>query len=167
MDICFKPIGVVHTYADRDKVKKTYFGVEGVIEVFSEYEDGLAGIEDFSHIIVVAYLHGVSEQQRRVLRVKPRRFKRFGIEIEDLPEVGVFCTDSPHRPNPIALSIVKLIERRGCFLRVSGLDLFDGTPVLDIKAYTPSRIVSPVRVPEWYVRLEERIRNVFGKIGYV
>lgn len=167
MNICFEPIGVVRTDASVEDIKSSYFGLEGAIEVFPKFEDGLEGIEEFSHIIVLAYLHNVTSEQRRVLRVKPRRFKRFGIEIDDLPEVGVFCTDSPHRPNPIALSVVRLEERKGRFLRVSGLDLFDGTPVLDIKAYTPCRNVRIIRVPEWYVRLEERIRRVFGKVGYV
>ena len=166
-NICFKPIGVVRTNAGPDEIRSSYFGVEGEVEVFPEYEEGLEGIEEFSHIILIAYLHRVGENERSVLKVRPRRFARFGIKIDDLPYVGVFCTDSPHRPNPIALSIVRLLGRRGRVLVVDGLDLFDGTPVLDIKAYTPARVVGRIRVPGWYARLEERVRRVFGRTGYV
>ena len=162
-NIILKPIGIVHVRVVDDKIKSSLEGVEGVIEVYPEYAEGLEGIEEFSHIILISYLHKVKEEQRRVLKVKPRRFMRFGIKIEDLPEVGVFCTDSPHRPNPIGLTIVELIRREGRFLYVKGLDLFDGTPILDIKGYTPDRRIDKIKIPEWYKILEKRIREKFGK----
>ncbi|MGC9104215.1 MAG: tRNA (N6-threonylcarbamoyladenosine(37)-N6)-methyltransferase TrmO [Candidatus Methanodesulfokora sp.] len=142
-----KPIGVVHS-APEDVIKSSFEGVKGVVEVFEEYAEGLHGIDGFSHIILVAYLDRVSEEQRRVLKVRFRRLRIFGIES---PEVGVFCSDSPHRPNPIALSIVKLIRREGRFLHVDGLDLFDGTPIVDIRAYTPDRAICDAEFPEWYI----------------
>ncbi len=167
MEITLKPIGVVHTDASIEEIKGSYFGVKGVIEVYPEYEEGLEYIEDFSHIILIAWLHHVTEEQRKVLKVRHRRLKRFGVEIDDLPEVGVFCTDSPHRPNPIALSIVRLVERKGRFLYVDGLDLFDGTPILDIKAYTPDRCIEDVEVPWWYSALEERVKRIFGEVKWI
>ncbi|RLG75128.1 MAG: tRNA (N6-threonylcarbamoyladenosine(37)-N6)-methyltransferase TrmO [Thermoprotei archaeon] len=163
MEIVLKPIGIVHTKLSDEEVKNSWEGVEGVVEVFREYVKGLKGIEDFSHIIILAYLHKTTEKQKKVLKVRHRRLLRFGIKIEDIPEVGVFCTDSPHRPNPIALTIVELVKRDGRFLHVRGLDLFDGTPVLDIKPYTPDRVVEKINVPQWYKVLEQRIFEKFGK----
>lgn len=166
-EICFKPIGVVHTNAPIEEIKNSYYGVKGVIEIYPEFEEGLNGLEGFSHIIVIAYLHLTKPEHRRVLRVRHRRLKRFGIKINDLPEVGVFCTDSPHRPNPIALSILRLIARDGRFLHVDGLDLFDGTPVLDIKAYTPDRCIQEIRVPKWFNIISERVKAVFGEAKWI
>ncbi len=166
-EICLKPIGIIHTEASIEEIKSSYFGVRGVVEVYPEYEAGLDGIEGFSHIIVIAYLHLTKPEHREVLRVRHRRLRRFGIDIDDLPEVGVFCTDSPHRPNPIALSILRLLGREGRFLYVDGLDLYDGTPVLDIKAYTPDRCIEDVEVPGWYRVLEGRVRAVFGDVRWV
>ena len=163
MEIILKPIGVVHDNVSDEDVKSSWEGVEGVVEVFPEYEEGLNGIEGFSHIILITYLHKTTEEHRRVLKVKHRRLRRFGIEIDDIPEVGVFCTDSPHRPNPIGLSIVELVKREGRFLYVKGLDLFDGTPVLDIKAYTRDRVVEEIRVPWWVKVLEKRIMEKMGR----
>ena len=162
-EIILRPIGVIHVGLSDDEVRLAPWGVEGVVEVFPEFEEGLDGIEGFSHIIIIAYLHKVSEKQRKVLRVRHRRLERLGVDLTGIPEVGVFCTDSPHRPNPIAISIVELVERRGRFLRVRGLDLFDGTPVLDIKAYDPTRCVKDIRVPWWVEELEKRVRRVLGE----
>jgi len=164
LEIVLKPIGVVHVDVSDDDVRMAWSGVEGVVEVFPEYEEGLDGIEGFSHLILITFLHKSTGDKRRVLKVRPRRLKRFGIRIDDMPLVGVFCTDSPHRPNPIGLSIVELVERRGRFLRVKGLDVFDGTPVLDIKAYTSDRCISSIREPWWVKVLEERIREKMGDV---
>ena len=149
MSICFEPIGIVHVDFPDEAVKDSISGVEGVIEIYPDYADGLNGIEGFSHIIAIFYLHKVTVEQRKVLRVKHRRLKRFGVDISNIPEVGVFCTDSPHRPNPIALTILELVERKSRFLKVKGLDVFDGTPVLDIKAYSLHRVVKNFKVPNW------------------
>ena len=167
MEIRLQPIGIIHVDASDDEVKRAIHGVEGVIEVYPEYEEGLEGIEGFSHIIVIAYLHKVTDEQRKVLRVRHRRLEKLGVDLTGIPEVGVFCTDSPHRPNPIALSIVELVERRGRFLRVRGLDLFDGTPVLDIKGYDPTRCIKDLRIPWWLEELEKRVRQVFGEPSFL
>ncbi|MEM0297422.1 MAG: tRNA (N6-threonylcarbamoyladenosine(37)-N6)-methyltransferase TrmO [Zestosphaera sp.] len=160
MEIILRPVGVVRIqYAD-EEVRNSDDGVPGVIEVYDEFKGGLDGIEGFSHLIVIAYLHKVSEEQKKVLRVRPRRLLKHGFRLDELPEVGVFCTDSPHRPSPIALTVVRLIKRESRLLYVENLDLFDGTPVLDIKPYTPGRCVEAgeLKLPEWLSRLYEEIR---------
>jgi len=164
MLIEIKPVGIVKTNFSDEEVKNAWLtgGVKGVIEVFPEFKDALDGIDGFSHIILVAWLHKVKPSERTVLRVKHRRLTRLGVPLEALPEVGVFCTDSPHRPNPIGISIVKLERRSGRLLYVSGLDLFNGTPIIDIKAYTPDRSIKGLKVPRWYRELEELVRRYGG-----
>ncbi len=157
MKICFKPIGYVETPYSDEEVKSSFYGVSGRVVVSKEYAPGLKGLAGFSHIILIAYLHKVTEEQRKVLVVRPRRLVRLGLKLEELPEIGVFASDSPHRPNPIALSIVRLEGVRGNILEVSGLDLFNGTPVLDIKPYTAGRRVEKPIYPDWYVELYRRV----------
>jgi tRNA-Thr(GGU) m(6)t(6)A37 methyltransferase TsaA len=96
----------------------------GRIEIFPEFAPGLDGLEGFSHIIVLFHFHKSGPGKLKVVppgQSRPR---------------GVFATRSPHRPNPIGLSVLRLRGREGRFLEVAGLDLVDGTPVLDIKPYT-------------------------------
>jgi len=97
---------------------------KGTIEVFPEFAPGLDGLEGFSHIIVLFQFHRAGAAK---LKVRPPG--------EAEPR-GVFASRSPHRPNPLGLSVLKLLRRRGRTLEVSGLDLIDETPVLDIKPYT-------------------------------
>ncbi len=155
-----KPIGVIHTEFDDEVIRSSLEGVLGIIEVFPEYEGGLHGIDGFSHIIVVAYLHKVDDELRKVLKVRPKRLIRLGLKPDEVPEVGVFCTDSPHRPNPIAITIVKLLERKGRYLYVDGLDLFNGTPVIDLRAYTPDRAIHDIKLPDWYASLMNKAREI-------
>lgn len=126
---------------------------EGWAEVVSEivfhpeHAARLEGLEGFSHIQVLFYLHLTPPEERDKQKFRPR-------DNSDLPMVGAFATRSQRRPNPIALTTVRLLRRRGRTLVVQGLDALDGTPVLDIKPYAP-RFESPegeVRVPEWAAR---------------
>jgi tRNA-Thr(GGU) m(6)t(6)A37 methyltransferase TsaA len=128
-DIKFKPIGIIHSPF------KTVQGIpiqptaakstEGTIEIFPEYAEGLKDIEGFSHIFLIFHLH-LSGKAR--LKVKP---------FMDDELRGVFSTRAPSRPNPIGLSIVRLIEVKGKTLHIKGVDIADGTPLLDIKPYVP------------------------------
>ena len=165
LEVSIRPVGIVRVNASDEEVKDSWIfgGVEGVVEVFPEFEAGLEGIDGFSHLILITWLHKVKPEFRSILKVRPKRLARFGVPLNELPLVGVFATDSPVRPNPIGISVVELIRRDGRYLYVKGLDLFDGTPVLDIKAYTPDRAISNVKVPEWYLRAEELARKYLGK----
>jgi tRNA (adenine37-N6)-methyltransferase len=105
----------------------------GEIEVFPEFAAGLDGLEGFSHIIVLFHFHRAGASKLEVIppgESKPR---------------GVFATRSPRRPNPLGLSVLRLLGRDGRVLEVSGLDLIDGTPVLDIKPYTSRDRKSHIR----------------------
>ncbi|MEM0001952.1 MAG: TrmO family methyltransferase, partial [Desulfurococcaceae archaeon] len=108
MGICLKPIGYVRTQYSDDEVRKSINGVEGYIEVLEEYREGLLGLEEYSHIIVIAYLHKTPEYARKTLIVKPRKLLLLGFSLQELPEVGVFACDSPHRPNPVAITILEI-----------------------------------------------------------
>jgi tRNA-Thr(GGU) m(6)t(6)A37 methyltransferase TsaA len=103
----------------------------------------LDGIESFSHIIVIFWLHKIRTIQRSMVKVHPRK------DIS-LPLTGIFATRSPVRSNPIGITVVKLIKRESNILTVTGLDAIDGTPVLDIKPYIPEEFSeSEIRVPAW------------------
>lgn len=130
--LCFRPIGVVRSpYRDPADLPPPAFAAPGFfgrstgeIVIEPAFAAGLDGLEGFSHIIVLFHFHKARGAKLEVVppgESKPR---------------GVFATRSPHRPNPLGLSVLKLLGRDGRVLRVSGLDLIDGTPVLDIKPYT-------------------------------
>lgn len=154
--IAFKPIGTVRTTLSDDEVRASRGENECVVEIFPEFEGGLDGIDGFSHVFVLSYLNRLRPEQIGPLRVKPRRLLREGFKLEELPLVGVFTLDSPTRPNQIGLSLVKLVRREGRKLVVLGLDLFDGTPVLDIKSYRETYRVDKYEVAKWYRDLNER-----------
>lgn len=153
------PIGIVKTSASEEEIKNSYEGVEGIIEIFKDFSKGLDGIDDFSHLIIVFWMNKVSEENRKTLKVKLKGFLRFGFKENEIgPEVGVFCSASPHRPNPIGITIVELINRNGRFLKVKGLDVFNGTPVIDIKPYTYDRKIENIKVPKWYIEILEKLK---------
>ena len=124
--------------------------------MYERFQDGLEGLEGFSHIFVIGYFKPRPEQIGP-LKVKPRRFLREGLGLEELPTLGVFALDSPTRPNPVSLSLVRLTRIEGRTLHVTGMDLFDGTPVLDIKPYHPQYSAAEYTRPQWYARLHERV----------
>jgi tRNA-Thr(GGU) m(6)t(6)A37 methyltransferase TsaA len=130
--IRFRPIGTVHspfkTREDIDPRRNCrpngYSDVRGEIEVEPAYAAGLKDIAGFSHLVVIFAFHRSGPGH---LLAKPPFERR---------RRGVFSTRSPHRPNPIGMTIVRLLGRRRNVLDVSGIDMLDGTPVLDIKPYT-------------------------------
>jgi tRNA (adenine37-N6)-methyltransferase len=95
----------------------------GNVEVFEKYAQGLEGIGEFSHVILLYYFHEEKEE-----RLKTRPYL-------DDKEHGIYSTRHPHRPNHIGISTVKLLRVNGCILAVEGIDVLDGTPLLDIKPY--------------------------------
>ena len=125
-----RPIGYVHSPHREDSDVPKGLGakhvVEGRIVVKLEYEQGLADIEGMSHLYVIWIF---SEAERYTLKAHPPSSSR---------RRGVFATRSPRRPNPIGLTVVQLIARSSNVLHVRGVDMLDGTPVLDIKPYLSS-----------------------------
>jgi tRNA-Thr(GGU) m(6)t(6)A37 methyltransferase TsaA len=122
------PIGVIHSEhaeARKTPIQPVYAkGCKGRIELFPEYADGLRDLEGFSHLYLIYQFHRAEPVK---LIVKPF--------LQDV-EHGVFATRSPRRPNAIGLSVVRLERRDGNVLYVDGVDILDGTPLLDIKPYT-------------------------------
>jgi tRNA-Thr(GGU) m(6)t(6)A37 methyltransferase TsaA len=159
-EIKLAPIGEVHTRATPDEIRSREGRGEAEVEVYERFQDALDGLEGFSHVFVVGYFNQLRREQVGALRVKPRGLMRQGLRLEELPTRGVFALDSPTRPNPIGLSLVRLLSIRGRALQVSGLDLFDGTPVLDIKPYQPQYRADKYVLPDWYVQLREKAGHV-------
>jgi len=123
-----KPIGIIHTLFKCKKdtpIQPFKSNAIGKVEVFKEYEDGLENIKGFSHIILIYKFH---KSKGYCLEVKPF--------LDDKPK-GLFATRYPRRPNQIGLTAVKLLKRKGNVLFVKGIDVIDGTPLLDIKPYVP------------------------------
>lgn len=139
--VLLRPIGVV-----RNGERQRYEGWEHIRSdlIFrDDLLDALDGIEGFSHVLVVFYLHEVPEEERTTGRIHPRGDV-------DIPERGVLATRSQRRPNGIGVSVVPLLRRRHNILRVQGLDAINGTPILDIKPYVPHYdSVSDARLPDW------------------
>ena len=149
MKIELTPIGFVTTRAVGKKVRDKN-NVSKI--VFSEHlTEALNGIEEFSHLFVVFWMHKISTEERKTVKVHPRNRR-------DMPLLGVFATRTPQRPNPIGLTLVKILGVEGNVVTVQGLDAFDGTPILDIKPYDYWDTAEKARVPEWWARLREESR---------
>ena len=154
--IKLRPIGVVRTNASDDDVRLHRTESESRIEILPEFQDAIDGLQGFSHIFVLSYFNRLRPDQIGALKVRPRRLLAKGFKLEELPLVGVFAIDSPTRPNPIGLSLVKLVRIDGRELIVHGLDCFDGTPVLDIKPYREDYRAESYTLAEWYRQLRTR-----------
>lgn len=146
--IQLKPVGYV-VCAVRTPKDEGWGAVVSRVELAPEYTGGLDGLADFSHAIIVTYLHVAAYRAERHLRRRPRG-------LASMPEVGIFAQRARDRPNPIGITAVEIVSVGVANLDVRGLDAIDGTPVLDIKPYFPQcdHIAGP-RVPEWVNRLME------------
>ena len=123
---------------------------EPEIVIYDEFAECLEGIEDFSHVLVLYWSHLAADRGRGVKKVHPAGQ-------QDIPEVGVFSTRSPARPNPICATTVELLGRQGNVLEVRGLDAIDGSPVIDIKPHLPSfDAPGDVRLADWMIELSRR-----------
>ncbi|MBI4233446.1 MAG: tRNA (N6-threonylcarbamoyladenosine(37)-N6)-methyltransferase TrmO [Chloroflexi bacterium] len=141
--ITMTPIAVVHNTVT-ERGQWDFDNVVSDIRVQPEYIEALSGLEEFSHVLVIFWL------DRAERGGSPRTHPQGR---EDLPLVGRFATRSPTRPNPIGITVVPLLERRGNVLRVRGLDALDGTPVLDLKPYLPGDCIPEARFPAWVHQL--------------
>lgn len=149
-DFTLQPIGYVRsphrTTQDVPKGLGAKHDTEGTLEILPELEPGLTDIDGFSHLYV---LWAFDRAESCVL---------YGTTPTDGLPHGVFATRSPRRPNPIGLTVVELLGREGCLLRVRGIDMLDGTPILDIKPYLSN-------VPEdrlrrgWLADAEARVNS--------
>jgi len=129
MEIKYEQIGVIHSQFTEPKETPIQSaaagGIDGRVEVFSEYVKGLKDLESFSYIILFYHFH---LSKKTSLEVTPYM---------DTETHGVFSTRAPGRPNPIGISIVRLTSIEGNILHVKDIDIVDGTPLIDIKPYVP------------------------------
>ena len=141
--IKYRPIGIIHSpfrTPHGTPIQPTAaYNVEGTVEIFPEFVEGLKDLEGFSHIILIYHFHLVTGFS---LLVKPYMDENYH---------GVFATRAPARPNPIGISVVRLDKIEGNILYVRDIDIVDGAPLLDIKPYVP----------------EFDIRNDVSKIGWL
>jgi tRNA-Thr(GGU) m(6)t(6)A37 methyltransferase TsaA len=122
-------------------------GVEGTVEVYNEYIEGLKDLDGFSHIMLLYYFHQTSGYK---LSVKP---------FLDDTEHGLFATRAPRRPNPIGISVVKLNRVDGGVLYIENVDILDGTPLLDIKPYVPEFDNHPADKVGWLADAGGKVEN--------
>jgi tRNA-Thr(GGU) m(6)t(6)A37 methyltransferase TsaA len=145
-----QPIGVVRSsYTNTKQVPKglgAKHEVDGVLEILPEFELGLTDVEGFSHLIVLWTFD------------RSQGFELLGTPPCDNQPHGVFATRSPRRPNPIGLTVVELLRRDGRSLHVRGVDMLDGTPILDIKPYLSS-VPSEKLKRGWLAEAESRKPN--------
>lgn len=144
-----RPIGFVSSpYKHPSEIPKglgAKHEADGVLKILPEFEPGLTDIEGFSHLIVVWEFD------------RSGGFELLGTPPSDNRPHGVFATRSPRRPNPIALTTVELLHRRGAELDVRGIDMLDGTPILDIKPYLSN--IPPEKLRRgWLAEAEARQR---------
>lgn len=156
--ITMRPIGIIHS--EHREAKRTpiqpIFAEEcnGTAEIFEEYAEGLTDIEMYSHLYLLFHFNRADGFS---LKVKPF--------LEDV-EHGVFATRAPFRPNGIGLSIVRLVRREGNILHLNGVDILDGTPLLDIKPYTTMFDNIQTGKDGWHGRVDPEEARRRGRRGY-
>jgi len=151
-DIVYRPIGRIRSpFPDAKGIPIQPSGaadVVGRVEVLEPYAEGLKDIEGFSHLILLYHFHLSAP------------WKPLVVPFLDTVERGVFATRAPARPNPIGLSIVELLGREGAVLHVRGVDVVDGTPLLDIKPYVPAFDRPADARAGWLEGAERRVGDV-------
>ena len=152
------PIGVIHsrhTKPEETPIQPVFAAdCKGEVEVFSEFEEGLVDVEHYSHLYLLYYLHKAGNVQ---LRAKP--FLQNQLH-------GIFSTRAPARPNHIGLSIVKLLRREKNVLFIEGVDILDGTPLLDIKPYLARFDRVDTQRNGWQDGVDEETAWKSGRQGY-
>lgn len=151
-EIVYEPIGIIRSpFEDIEGMPIQPAGAKGVagrVEIEPAYLEGLQDLAGFSHIILIYHFHLSTGY---ALEVKPF--------LDDHPR-GVFSTRAPKRPNPIGLSVVRLVGVRGCILDVQDVDVVDGTPLLDIKPYVPEFDVRQVERIGWLAQSVNRVQQM-------
>jgi tRNA-Thr(GGU) m(6)t(6)A37 methyltransferase TsaA len=148
-EIKYKPIGVIHSpFKEPQGIpiqSAGAQGIDGTVELFPEYTEGLKDVEGFSHLILIYHFHLSKESP---LKVKPYM---------DNKVHGVFAMRGPSRPNSIGISIVRLVRVEGNLLHIQDIDIVDGTPLLDIKPYVPEFDIREVEKTGW---LEKNVHKL-------
>ena len=150
--IVYQPIGVIHSpFPEQEGMPIQPAGAQGTpgwIEINDDYKEGLRDLGGFSHIILLYHFH-LSDGYD--LEVKP---------FLDNTKRGLFATRVPRRPNPIGLSVVKIIGIAGKTIKIENIDVVDGTPLLDIKPYVPAFDIIAEATSGWVQGKKERVRDV-------
>lgn len=147
--IIIQPIGIVKN-SIRKPLKNGWENISSRIILDPQYEEGLEGIEAYSHIFILFWIDRLDANMKGIKKVHPKSRK-------DLPLVGVFATRTQYRPNPIGLTLVQMLGRKKNIIWVKGLDALDGTPIIDLKPISPrTEFPRQTRVPPWYRRLWEK-----------
>ncbi len=137
----FEPIGTVRspfTRRDQTPIQPYRSSARGRVELLPEYAAGLKDLDGFSHVILLYFFHG--SEPGCDLEVTP---------FLDEARKGLFATRYPRRPNALGMSVVRLVQCEGCVLHVDGIDVLDGTPLLDLKPYVPAFDAFPEATPGW------------------
>jgi tRNA-Thr(GGU) m(6)t(6)A37 methyltransferase TsaA len=146
VDIVLHPIGTVHNDHPRGNRPPTWHGVESRLVFDPQWAEALSGLDGFSHAYVICYLHLIGGN------VSPTYIRPQGRP--EMPEMGFFGTRTPARPNPISLTVVEILGREENVLHVRHLDMYDGTPILDVKPYLRrGECVPEAQEPGWVARL--------------
>jgi tRNA-Thr(GGU) m(6)t(6)A37 methyltransferase TsaA len=157
-ELTYRPIGIIHsehTVAEKTPIQPVYAqGCKGQVEVFTEFAEGLKDLQGFSHVYLIYHFH---QSPPAKLIVKP-----FLHDIEH----GIFATRAPCRPNAVGLSVVELEKIEGRILHVNGVDILDGTPLLDIKPYTAKFDLYDIKKNGWQDDVEDETAHRKGKRGY-
>ncbi len=152
------PIGTIrseHTVASETPVQPPFArGCRGRVEILPEYEKGLQDIDGFSHVILIYHLH---QSPPPALIAKPF--------LDDTPR-GIFATRAPWRPNPIGLSVVRLVKREGAVLFLDSVDILDGTPLLDVKPFVARFDLPESSRSGWIEQVDRETAWRRGRRGY-
>ncbi|MAG15515.1 tRNA (N6-threonylcarbamoyladenosine(37)-N6)-methyltransferase TrmO [Candidatus Woesearchaeota archaeon] len=142
-EIKLTPIGSV-----RNNIKEARFGnfADEISEIIidEKFAEALKGLDDYSHVIIVYWMDKVN---KHVITHRPQGNP-------EVPIVGIFACRCPERPNPVAITTVQLLGIEGNKVKVKGLDILDGTPVIDIKPYWPQYDKVDGSIPDWVNKLE-------------
>ena len=145
----YKPIGIIRSpYQSLSGMPIQPAGAEGVagtVEIDAQYREGIKNLSGFSHIILIYHFHMAKSPS---LLIRPY--------MNDEPH-GIFETRYPDRPNPIGISVVRLVKVEECVLHIEDVDILDGTPLLDIKPYVPEFDVRPVKSIGWLSGRAEKV----------
>ena len=159
MIFAIHPIGIIHTpfstLSGMPIQPSGAKGVKGTIELDKEYEQGLNDIEGFSHIILLYHFHKSKDYD---LMVTP---------FLDTTTRGLFSTRAPRRPNPIGLSIVRVVKREGNLLTVKDIDVLDKTPLIDIKPYVPKFDIKTDTRAGWLEKSQKKAETIASDNRFV